>query len=246
MIDIYVITNTVNNKKYIGQSIDHENRWKQHERDSRKGSIYPIHCSIRKYGIENFSFKVIESVDTQEEANSREDFWINSLNTRNSEHGYNIRGGGATGLHSEETKKKIGESHKQNYIDHPELRYEKGNHWRGVPLSEERKQYLSESHTGMTYPPCPEEKKQNNSEKMKKAWEDHPWETGAKTPEHLQKLHDGLKESRENMTPEEKEVLSNKLREANKNQFASEESRKRHSEIMKAYYAKKRAEKETQ
>jgi group I intron endonuclease len=246
MIDIYVITNSVNNKKYIGQSIDSDYRWKDHKRSAQNGIDYPIYRAMRKYGIESFSFEVIESVDTQEDANLREDFWINELDTRNGDYGYNIRGGGATGLHAEETKKKISESHKQFYIDHPERRLEKGDPFRGSHLTEEQKQHLSEIHTGMTYPACPEEKKQRIAEGVRKASREHPWQTGNSDPEHIRKMTDALRESRENMTPEEKEVLSNRLREANKNQFSSEESRKRHSEIMKAYYAKKRAEKESQ
>ena len=243
MIDIYLFTNVVNSKKYVGQSIrGWETRGKEHSRDSRNGSDYPLHRAMRKYGEENFTLELIESVETLEEANLREDFWIVKLDTQNPELGYNLKSGGWNGLHSESTKEKMSISAKQNYIDHPELRAEKGNHWRGVPLSEERKQYLSEIHTGMKYPPRSEESKRRTSESLKKARKNNPWQTGASTPEHLQSLHEGLRVARDNTTPEDKEILSSKLREANKAQFSTEESHKKHSDVMKTWSASRTPE----
>lgn len=90
MIGIYLITNKVNGKKYVGQSIDIEKRWKDHIRDSKK-SEYTIHKAIRKYGVENFEFSVLEecSVDKLDE---REIYWISELDTFNN--GYNMTLGG--------------------------------------------------------------------------------------------------------------------------------------------------------
>ena len=55
MIGIYKITNKINGKVYIGQSINIEKRWKQHINDPG----YNIHNAIKKYGKENFSFEVL-------------------------------------------------------------------------------------------------------------------------------------------------------------------------------------------
>lgn len=95
MVGIYKITNTLNNKCYIGQSIDIENRWKQHIRASRSltegGDNYSIHKAIRKYGVKNFIFEIIE-LTSIEELNNKEKYWINYYNSYNN--GYNETLGG--------------------------------------------------------------------------------------------------------------------------------------------------------
>ena len=55
---VYKITNKLNNKIYIGQSVNIERRWKEHICDNRKNSL--IHLAIQKYGKDNFDFEVIE------------------------------------------------------------------------------------------------------------------------------------------------------------------------------------------
>ena len=95
---IYKITNLVNNKIYIGQTLQPiQNRWYQHistafkENSSNK---YAIHYAIRKYGIKNFSFDIIEEV-SNDFLNERECYWIKELNTHISNHnGYNMTFGG--------------------------------------------------------------------------------------------------------------------------------------------------------
>jgi group I intron endonuclease len=109
MYDIYVATNLVNNKKYVGQSIDKDFRWTQHKRDARNGVKYPLYYSIRKYGVENFSLELIEKVETHEEANFRETFWIAELKTQNRQFGYNIKAGGAKGPLPDSMKQDISE-----------------------------------------------------------------------------------------------------------------------------------------
>lgn len=63
MIGIYKITNTINGDCYIGSSKDIEHRWKQHLYLSQKqGKHYKYHLyrALRKFGIENFSFAILE------------------------------------------------------------------------------------------------------------------------------------------------------------------------------------------
>jgi group I intron endonuclease len=60
---VYLIQNKVNGKKYVGQTICRLNaRWRQHRHSAKKGSTYPIHAAIRKYGPENFSVSLLEAV----------------------------------------------------------------------------------------------------------------------------------------------------------------------------------------
>ena len=74
MIGIYLITNKVNGKKYVGQSIDIEERWKDHIWASKKSKLL-IYRAMRKYGIDNFDFSILEecSIDKLDE---REIYWI--------------------------------------------------------------------------------------------------------------------------------------------------------------------------
>lgn len=61
---IYKITNTINNKVYIGQSVDIHRRWKDEKVNafSIQSTEYQTLKSkaFRKYGLENFLFEVIE------------------------------------------------------------------------------------------------------------------------------------------------------------------------------------------
>lgn len=64
---VYKITNKLNGKIYIGQSIRPLTRWKEHQYSSINATDrsydYPIHKAMRKYGIDNFSFEIIESIE---------------------------------------------------------------------------------------------------------------------------------------------------------------------------------------
>lgn len=60
MYSIYLITNKVNSKKYIGfTSRKLQARWKQHISSSKNNSKFLIHKAIRKYGISNFEIEII-------------------------------------------------------------------------------------------------------------------------------------------------------------------------------------------
>ena len=84
MIGIYKITNLINNKIYIGQSIDCQRRWAEHKRagqinpnsvKNKRDYNLPIHCAIRKYGIKNFQFEVIEECE-RNVLDVKEQYWI--------------------------------------------------------------------------------------------------------------------------------------------------------------------------
>ena len=79
MVGIYLITNKLDGKKYVGQALDIEKRWKRHISDSKKYD-YVIYRAMRKYGIENFSFEVLEECPV-DKLDEREIFWINKLDT---------------------------------------------------------------------------------------------------------------------------------------------------------------------
>lgn len=93
MIGIYKITNLINGKCYIGQSVNIEKRWGEHITiyNHPRCSNYHIYKAFRKYGIENFSFSVIEECK-QALLNEREKFWIAQYDSF--KHGYNMTIGG--------------------------------------------------------------------------------------------------------------------------------------------------------
>ena len=87
---IYIITNQINRKQYIGQSVHPEIRFKEHCQNSCQYNSL-IHAAIQKYGKENFSIKILEKdISNYDE---REQYWIQFYNTL-IPYGYNISKGG--------------------------------------------------------------------------------------------------------------------------------------------------------
>lgn len=77
-IAVYAITNKATGRKYIGASIEVENRWKAHIKclNSERGhSNKDLLHDWHKYGQSGFSFEVIEKV-SPEELRTREKFWL--------------------------------------------------------------------------------------------------------------------------------------------------------------------------
>lgn len=91
MIGVYKFENTINGKVYIGQSVQAEERYRQHVRAIDNYKIdTKFYRALRKYGIEKFEFKIIE-VCNVEDLNEREMYWIKFFNSR--ENGYNTTEG---------------------------------------------------------------------------------------------------------------------------------------------------------
>lgn len=89
---IYCITNSINDKQYVGQTTKSiAARWKQHCLLS--GRCRALESAIRKYGVGAFSIMEIASAESQYELDRLEQFWIAELNTV-SPAGYNLSGGG--------------------------------------------------------------------------------------------------------------------------------------------------------
>ena len=94
---IYKITNTINGKSYIGQTIQNvKERFYQHcaTKCSKVVSNMAIHRAIKKYGKSNFTVEVIEEIDSAN-LNDRERYWIKYYNSYNN--GYNSTKGGQDG-----------------------------------------------------------------------------------------------------------------------------------------------------
>ena len=89
---IFSITNKLTGKKYIGQSINVYARWKQilTEANTKENELY---SDIRKYGIDNFEFKVIEKCPIYS-LNNKQKNYIALYNTMQP-NGYNKNKGGS-------------------------------------------------------------------------------------------------------------------------------------------------------
>lgn len=103
---IYKYTNKINNKSYIGQTVQ------TREQRFRNGVGYK-NCpkflnAIKKYGIENFEYEILEQNIAKEDLDEREKYWIKYYDTFSN--GYNCTSGGLTSVHSEESKRKTSES----------------------------------------------------------------------------------------------------------------------------------------
>jgi group I intron endonuclease len=130
---IYKLTNTLNNKIYIGlttETISERCRKRIAEakyRDSRNSYILN---AIRKHGSEVFKVEQIDTAFSLEELQQKEIFYIQQYNSTNRKIGYNLTKGGEGNLGlkmSDKTKEKIRQKHlgnkwsKERKIKHSEI-----------------------------------------------------------------------------------------------------------------------------
>lgn len=88
---IYIILNKINNKCYVGSSINIKKRWYEHKLKLNLNEHYNsyLQASWNKYGKENFIFKLIEVCKTN--LAEREQFWMNESKCYIRQFGYNAR-----------------------------------------------------------------------------------------------------------------------------------------------------------
>ena len=91
---IYIIKNTVNNKVYIGQSVNVQVRWYAHcnsAKCDRRDSYTKIHKAMRELGLENFYYEILEECHISD-LNEKEKYYIQYYNSYFN--GYNMTLGG--------------------------------------------------------------------------------------------------------------------------------------------------------
>lgn len=115
---IYMITNIKNNKKYIGQSIDIERRWIQHNKNTHLSNSRAYNTSItqaiREWGIENFQFQILEICD-KSLLSEKEIYYIELYDTF--VNGYNMTLGG------EHPSPRIGEANSNAKLKEKDIIY---------------------------------------------------------------------------------------------------------------------------
>ena len=181
---IYGWYNTLTDMWYIGQTIDEKRRFKTHiDYAINKKDNNRFHNTLRKYGLDNFIYCVLEDNVLKENLNMRETDWIEYYDSFYC--GYNLTSGGDTNvIISEETRRKLSESHKGIHPTEETRRKLSESHkgkgitpkgkgrtpWnKGIPMTEETRKKMSESHKRR---PFSEEtrKRMSESHKGKKTW----------------------------------------------------------------------------
>lgn len=107
---VYVHTNKINGKKYVGQSSNIIERWKNGGKNYFSSTKF--HRAIQKYGWENFTHEILYENLNKEAANKIERDLIKKYDSINN--GYNIQEGGYTSL-TKESLDKMSKSLKQGY-----------------------------------------------------------------------------------------------------------------------------------
>ena len=118
--EIYKITNLITGKMYVGQAVSHilnhkryrpyghEGRFRCHISEAfstKQNQSHYLNNAIRKYGVVNFEVEAIEFCETNN-ADDKEVYYINKLNSLYP-NGYNLKLGGKTFIHSDESKKRV-------------------------------------------------------------------------------------------------------------------------------------------
>lgn len=153
---IYKITNMINGKCYIGQTVVGFDR-------RYSGGLENTHNehlkkSIQKYGIENFEIiKMFDVAFSKVELDIKETMYIDFFDSINPNKGYNKSTGGANPLPSEESKlkrsktlmgHKVSDKTKQKLSEKAKLRIGENNSFYGKQHSDETKQKISDANKG--------------------------------------------------------------------------------------------------
>lgn len=168
---IYLITNTVNGKKYVGQTLENDInvRW-NHHKSSKKGCPY-LKRAIEKYGINIFKFQII-CICFDEDCNYYEPYYIKKFNSL-SPNGYNLMTGGGNSKHIPETILKISEANK-NRIH--------------TPLSEETKKKISQAKKGENSYNYGMKISEEQKEKTRETWRKKKEEGKIKLTEQVEEI----------------------------------------------------------
>lgn len=92
---VYMHTNKINNKKYIGIT-GQQKYWTRWGTNGNGYKTQMFGKAIKKYGWENFNHEILGTVTTQDQAFELERFYIQKYQTNDNKFGYNVTAGGET------------------------------------------------------------------------------------------------------------------------------------------------------
>ena len=141
MGSIYKITNTINGKAYIGQTIydAEKTRIRDHLAGNGKANEL-VKRAVKKYGRDAFTYEILHDGIIPEFLDTLEKETIEKFNTV-SPHGYNLTAGGKDGFRSEETCRKI--SRVNTGENHPNYGKPPWNKGKQTPAETRRKQSVA-------------------------------------------------------------------------------------------------------
>ena len=209
---VYKITNLVNGKVYIGQSVDIERRWREHKKCKTNDFF---HNALRKHP-EQFKFSVLltcprEMLDTWERD-------MIALYDCIYPKGYNFTNGGGSNTEiSEETKRRISEKMKGRP---------------GTPHSEEAKRKISEANKGKPTWSKGKTLSEEHKRKISEANKGHKH-----TEEERRKISEANR-GRHNIPHSEE--AKRKMSESHKGKSLSDETKRKLSEVRRLYLQKKK------
>lgn len=146
---VYLTTNKINNKKYIGKS----SYYKDPDKHTYLGSGVLIKKVIKKYGKENFTKEILEIFDNENDALQAEIRYIKKFNALEDDNYYNLSTGGEgmEGMKmTEEIKKKMSEAKKgkQRNKHSQETKEKMSKSRKGKTKSKEWRKKIGESQRG--------------------------------------------------------------------------------------------------
>ena len=155
---IYLTTNLINNKKYIGK------RQKSKFDESYLGSGKHLKAAVLSYGKENFKCEILKWCRTKEELNESEKEFIAKYNAVNDANFYNLSEGGEGGNTGAQYKGM------KPHIEHhsPETKLKMSQSRKGHLTSQETRHKISISNTGKKR--TPEQNKANSERNKNKVW----------------------------------------------------------------------------
>lgn len=156
---IYLITNTVTGKVYVGQTVKTpEKRWFDHCYKTETGSTAYFHNAIRKYTPAAFTVEVLDMASSRLELNFAECLYIALFKSKGREYGYNSTGGGEFFDPTPEIRQKMSLAQKGKKMPPcPEpVKVKISKTLTGVKHTEERRKNISKSLIGNTNGPASE------------------------------------------------------------------------------------------
>jgi group I intron endonuclease len=254
---IYLVTNTINGKQYVGQTINFVVRKKKHEKNAVGGSMLAFHCAIRKYGTFSFLWEILCSKKLPSISEEKEwmDHWekhyIAKLNTI-APNGYNLTvgGEGVLGLvFSDESRRKMsvsavkrclspswkaksGASRRKLWED-PEFREKTTRAHIGKHLSQQAKDKVSKANKGKIVKPETGEK---ISQAKKRHWQDPEYRARVTATMKKHRSTEECRLAQQATTKRQWEKHRSKMLKS----AASEETKAKKSRTMKSYWKKKR------
>lgn len=200
---IYMITNKINGKSYIGFDSNYPKRISEHFHESEKSNRNTkFYNAIRKYGWDNFEHCVLyQSKDLNHTLNEMENFFICEFDTFHN--GYNSTTGGERGFSFlPEVKQKLSIAAKGKTLTE-ESRKKISEKQKGVSKSDEQKMKTSETLKGHSV-------SENTREKISKSLIGKKYKK--RTEEHSRKL--AISRTGKKLSEELKKKISEKTKEA--------------------------------